>query len=284
MSHNNAEPIIAQEVSPRKVSPDELSDGFRQLGISAGDSVMLHASLDRIGDVDGGAAMVLHRLLGAIGKKGTLLMPTFTSITRHSGTHDNFTKPGCWCEGSETRHLPFIPDLQPDKTIGAIAHRLCSWPSSRRSNHPAFSFVAVGAGGDELVREYDLLDPLLPIRRFLKHDPIVLTVGVLLDSVTAIHLAEEKKTCSKFVMERALTISSKGPAWVDVLALGCSKGFERLRSSMQDVEHKETTIGSAEAQTFSMKRIVETAQAHLDKDPCALSCANTACLNCLRSV
>jgi len=244
---------------------------------------MLHASLEGIGNVDGGAAMVLHRLLGAVGKKGTLLMPTLTSVTRHSSTHDNYTKSGCWCEGKENRHLPFIPELQPDKAIGAIAHRLCSWPSSRRSRHPAYSFVAVGTRVDELAREYDLLDPLLPVRRFLKHDPLVVTIGVGFDSVTAIHLAEEKKLPSKYVKERALTISSKGLSWVDVLALGCSNGFERLRSTMQGEGLRAVRIGLGDAQAYSMKAVVDKAKALLDEDPSALSCSNAACLSCLRS-
>ena len=244
---------------------------------------MLHASLEGIGNVDGGAAMVLHRLLGAIGKEGTLLMPTFTSVTRHSSTHDNYTRPGCWCEGKENRHLPFIPELQPDKAIGAIAHRLCSWPSSRRSRHPAYSFVAVGARVDELAREYDLLDPLLPVRRFLKHDQVVVTIGVGFDSVTAIHLAEEKKLPSKYVKERALTISSKGLSWVDVLALGCSNGFERLRSTMQGEGLRAARIGLGDAQVYSMEAVVDKAKALLDEDSSALSCSNAACLNCLRS-
>jgi aminoglycoside 3-N-acetyltransferase len=137
-------PTETQDASNRKVTPDELSEGFRQLGLAEGDAVMLHASLETIGNVDGGAAMVLHRLIRAIGKEGTILTPTFTSVTRHSSTHDNYTKLGCWCEGHENRHLPYISELQPDKEIGAIAHRLCSWPSSRRSTHPAYSFVVCG--------------------------------------------------------------------------------------------------------------------------------------------
>ena len=102
----------------KKVSPEELTEGFQRLGIREGDSVMIHASLQSFGNVDGGAAMVLHRLLGIIGKKGTLMMPTFTFVTTHSNAHDNYSKTGCWCEGREERHIPFIPELQPDKKIG----------------------------------------------------------------------------------------------------------------------------------------------------------------------
>ena len=264
----------------RKITPDELSEGFERLGLREGDSVVMHASLESVGDVDGGAAMVLHRLLRVLGKGGTLLMPSFTSITRHSNTHDGHTKPGCWCEGREDRHLPFIPELQPDKTIGEIAKRLCSWPASRRSGHPAYSFVAVGKHGHELVRDYSLDDPLLPIKRLLKYDPRVLTVGVGFDLVTAIHVAEQLRLFVKFARERALTFTSRGPAWVDITALGCSNGFQKLGSQLGDSESKGTKIGLVTSQVYSMKNLIERADSLLEERPTALLCDNSVCLSC----
>jgi aminoglycoside 3-N-acetyltransferase len=216
-----------------RVTPDELTAGFRQLGLGEGDSVIMHASLASFGVVDGGAAMVLHRLLGVLGKQGTLLMPAFSSISRHSTFHDDFSKPSCWCEGKEERHVPFIPELQRDKDIGAIAHRLCSCSASERSRHPAYSYVAVGKHGNELVREYDLLDPLLAVKKLLKYSPFVLMVGQGFDSATAVHLAEQMKTSPKFTAERALTMSSKGKVWTNIVALGCSRGFEKQAASFR---------------------------------------------------
>jgi aminoglycoside 3-N-acetyltransferase len=264
-----------------KVSPDDLSAGFARLGLQDGHSVMLHSSLEAMGIVDGGAAMVLHRLIRAIGPNGTILVPSFTSITRHATTHSNFTREGCWCEGKESRHIPFIPELQPDKEIGSIAHRLCSWPSSRRSKHPAYSYVAVGSHGDELVRHFELEDPLLPIKRLLRYDPRVVTVGVDLTAMTAIHLAEEKILPLKFVKERALTISSKGPEWLGIRSIGCSNGFEQLRPFL-GLDSRQTTIGMAKVESYRMKELVESAISLLTEDPIRLSCSNSSCLSCHR--
>ena len=272
--------IQPNAVEPRKVSPDELTEGFRQLGLREGDRIVLHALLDNIGAVDGGAAMVLHRLLGVLGKTGTLLMPTFTSITRHANSHENNTKPGCWCEGHEDRHLPFITELQPDTNIGIIAQRLCSWPSSRRSGHPAYSFVAVGRHGDDLVRNYSLEDPLLPLKRFMKQDPKVLAVGVGFDSITAIHVAEQPRLSAKFVRERALTFTSKGRTWVDITALGCSNGFAKLKAQLESKDFIETKIANANSQAYSMKTLIDRAESLIEKQPNALLCENPACLSC----
>ncbi len=264
----------------RIVLPDELTEGFERLGLDEGDSVIMHASLESFGTVEGGAAMVLHRLLRVLGKNGTLLMPAFTSVTRHSITHDDFTRPGCWCEGREDRHLPFIPELQPDKNIGAIAHRLCSWPAARRSCHPAYSFVAVGKHGDGLIRQHALDDPLDPFKKFLKLNPHILTIGVGFDSITAIHLAEQVTLPSKFVKERALTVSKKGQVWVDVISLGCSNGFEKLRPHIPANDFKGASIGLARAEVCSMKKLVEVAEYLLKMDSASLRCDNIGCLSC----
>jgi len=274
----------SETVSGRRVVPDELTDGFTRLGLREGDHVLMSASLASMGVVEGGAAMVLHRLLNILGKRGTLLMPTFTSITRHSSTHDNYTKAGCWCLGRENLHLPFIPELQPDKSSGEVAHRLCSWPSSRRSKHPAFSFVAVGKDGDGLVRDYSLVDPLQPLKVFLEEDPLVLTVGTGLDSVPSIHLAEQKFLPSKFVRERALTIASKGQAWVDVIAIGCNGGFGKLADHVNPKDFKETQIGLANSRVYSMRGLVKAAERVLEKDLTSLACGRPECLSCTVAV
>jgi aminoglycoside 3-N-acetyltransferase len=273
----------AAEGSARKVTPNELTEGFQDLGLKEGDQVVLHASLRSIGDVDGGAAMVLHRLLRALGKEGTLVMPAFTSVARHSSMHDEYTKHGCWCEGNEGRHVPFIPELQPDKNLGEIAHRLCSWPSSRRSHHPAYSFVSVGKETDNLVRNSSLLDPLQPLRSFLNQEPKILTLGVGLDSVSALHLPEQRYLPAKFVRERALTITSKGQTWVEVVAVGCSSGFEKLASHLGRSEFKETRIGSANSCLYSMKTLVHHSEELFSKDPSSLTCGRSECLSCCAS-
>jgi len=47
-----------------------------QLEIHEGDTIMVHASLGNMGFVCGGAQIVIEALLEAIGKAGTLMMPT----------------------------------------------------------------------------------------------------------------------------------------------------------------------------------------------------------------
>jgi len=266
--------------SSAKVTPDELTEGFRRVGLEEGDAILMHASLESLGEVEGGAAMVLHRLLGVLGKNGTLVMPAFTSISRHAALHDGFSKPGCWCAGLEHKHVPFISELQPDREIGSIAHRLCSWPDSRRSRHPAYSFVAVGKGRDELVSRYDAANPLLPVKKLLARNPKVLAIGRELTSAVCIHLAEEQWVPAKFTMERALTVSSKGQTWVDIKAVGCSRGFDKLREHLAESGFTQTRIGTADVNTYDMRSLVQSASRLLEENKRALTCDFESCLSC----
>jgi len=261
----------------RKITPDELTAGFQEAGLEDGDAVMFHASLERIGSVDGGAAIVIHRLLRVIGDNGTLLMPAFTSISRHGQSHENFTLPHCWCDGNEGRHVPFIPELQPDKQLSSIVHRLCSWPRARRSKHPGYSYVAVGKRSDEVVSELRLDDPLLPVKKLLKYNPKVVLVGVDLTAATAIHLARVDGFPKAAPYERALTITSKGLSWVNIVGLGCNNGFQKLAICLT---REPKTIGAANVENYLMKELIETGRSMLTKDPAALNCDNQSCLSC----
>ena len=53
--------------------------GFKEIGIKQGDVVLIHSAMRTIGcDVQGGPQTVVDALLEVVGKRGTLVVPTFT--------------------------------------------------------------------------------------------------------------------------------------------------------------------------------------------------------------
>ena len=56
----------------------EIVQDLYSLGISEGTNLIVHNSLSSLGNVEGGAHVVIDALLEAIGGNGTLVMPTFT--------------------------------------------------------------------------------------------------------------------------------------------------------------------------------------------------------------
>ena len=124
------------------------------------------------------------------------------------------------------------------------------------------------------------MNPLQPIKKMLKYDPYVLMIGVDFDSVTAIHLSEERKTPSKFLKERALTVTSKGQVWVEMLGMGCSNGFAKIKPYLSQSDHREATIGLANVELHPMKSLIQTAETLL-RDSMGLACNNSSCLSCV---
>jgi aminoglycoside N3'-acetyltransferase len=112
----------------------------------------------------------------------------------------------------------------------------------------------------------------------------VLTIGVGLNAVTAIHLAVEKFLPKKFVEERALTFSAKGPSWMEIKSLGCSKGFTNLSQGFGSNQIYQGKIGNAEVESYSMKELVSLAKSTLERDEQGLSCSSPSCLSCSQVV
>jgi aminoglycoside N3'-acetyltransferase len=61
---------------------------------------------------------------------------------------------------------------------------------------------------------------------------------------------------------------------------GCSNGFGKIKPYLSPKKIRETTIGLASIELHAMNLLVEYAESLFDKDPMALACDNTTCLNC----
>src|ERR1700723_2951478 len=66
------------------LSVDALVRGFRDLGVRAGQTLLVHGSLGRLGWVDGGAATVVAALREAVTPTGTVV--AFTGTEENSNT------------------------------------------------------------------------------------------------------------------------------------------------------------------------------------------------------
>ena len=56
---------------------EQLVEGFRDLGVEEGETLLVHSSYKSLGEVDGGPQTVVRALEAALGPEGTLIMPTF---------------------------------------------------------------------------------------------------------------------------------------------------------------------------------------------------------------
>jgi aminoglycoside 3-N-acetyltransferase len=169
----------------------ELADGFRALGVAAGDTVMLHASVRAVGAVAGGPDQIHLALKDALSSEGTLILyascPAYVDeVGRGHLTQDQ-----------ERELLEKLPAFDPftaraQRENGTLVEFLRTYPGSTVNQHVTRFVVWGGRAGDLISnqpRNYafghgSVLD------RFVNLDGKILLLGCDHDNVTFLHYAE----------------------------------------------------------------------------------------------
>jgi Aminoglycoside N3''-acetyltransferase len=108
---------------------EKLVEGFRELGVEEGDTLLVHSSFKSLGEVDGGPQTVIHALEASLGTEGTLIMPTFNF---------DFNKGAPW-DVRKTR-----------SKMGALTEVVRMDPRAKRVFHPFYSFAILGKHAEML--------------------------------------------------------------------------------------------------------------------------------------
>lgn len=173
------------------VTRGRLLADLRTLGVGAGDTLILHASVRAVGWVVGGPRTILDALLELLTPRGTLMM-----LASWEGNPYGLES---WPAEGQVAWLAecpaFDPALSPadHREMSILAEYLRTWPGARRSAHPLASFVAVGARAEELTREHPWQyghGPDSPSARFCAVGGAVLLLGAVRSNITLLHHAE----------------------------------------------------------------------------------------------
>jgi aminoglycoside N3'-acetyltransferase len=157
------------------ISRRELVADLRHLGIEPGMDLMVHSSLSAIGRVAGGAETVVDALLQAIGKRGTLMVPSFNH-----------------------RAAQVYNPLATPTTNGAIPDALWRRAEAARSTQPTHAVAAIGPRADEYCDghlEAGIWAADSPIGRLIHGGGYILALGTTHDTSTAYHVAEMSVPC-----------------------------------------------------------------------------------------
>lgn len=168
-----------------------LAADLRALGVGAGDVLIVHSSLSRLGWVAGGPVAVLQALQDAVTAEGTLVMPTFTLYLTDPAGWRRFPVPPAWWESIRSETPPFDPALTPTRHMGRVAELFRTWPEVRRSAHPHSSFAAWGKYAEFVTANHGLAFSLgdgSPLARVYDLNGRVLLLGTEVN--TSLHLAE----------------------------------------------------------------------------------------------
>jgi aminoglycoside 3-N-acetyltransferase len=235
--------------------------------------LVVHASLSSFGNVEGGAPTVCSALLEAVGGGGTVVMPAFTYAE---------TWPGATAGKPISRPLAFHADLPVSKEIGAIAEAFRRLPGVFRSSHPTHSFAAWGRHAREVLSTQRDNNPLGPLKKLNIMQGHVLLLGTSLQSVTVLHVAEERFGVP--YLNRGIAVRLNAAGYDERVVLenlpGCSLAFIKLEELLDSAKVKSVALPRGAARKIPVRHLMQLAGAQLDRDPRFFTCERSDCASC----
>lgn len=181
------------ERSPEPVTHNRIVNDLDRLGVSIGDTLIVHSSLSALGYVIGGAQTVVEALLESIGPTGTLTMPGHSGAFSEPSYWKNPPVPQDWWPIERATMPAFDLSLTPLRGMGAIPETFQRLPGIHRSDHPRNSHLAFGPLATIITNGHSLEDGFgeqSPLARLYECDARILLLGVPHANNTSLHLAE----------------------------------------------------------------------------------------------
>ena len=172
------------------LSRSDLASELRSLGLSSGDTVMVHAAISAVGEMINGPDTLIDALRETAGEAGTIMGYTDWDARYEALLDQAGRVPEEWRDkigGFDARRSRAVRDN------GIFPEFLRTTPGALRSGNPGASIVAIGARAEWLTRDHPLdygYGPGTPLAKLVEAEGKVLMIGAPLDTMTLIHHAE----------------------------------------------------------------------------------------------
>ena len=255
--------VVAETEAPR--TRLSLATDLRGLGLTAGDTVMVHSSLSAMGYVVAGAISVVQALTDVVTDAGTIVMPSHSYYYSDPARWDEWALSKKWVDEMRNALPAFNPRVAPTTQMGQVGEVFRTWPGVMRSRHPTTSSAAWGKHAEYVTASHSYgyhHGDSSPLARVYDRDGRVLLLGVGYDRNTSFHLADHRITETpkrkgflpvpedgRSVWREFETAKDMSAEWL--LELGAA--FEATGSVTVG------KVGSAEARLFSQRAAVDFA-------------------------
>ena len=237
---------------------EDLKQDLFNAGIRAGDTLLVHSSMKKIGNVEGRADGVFAALIDVISDDGLLIFPTFSDH--------------------------FVTDQDPDFNVktspawtGILPELFRQRPDVVRSVHPFHSLTVRGRDAGEFTAGHDrfetAFDKASPWGRLLERDAKVLLIGVGLTSATFLHPVEQ--WCGVPVLSREPVLryivddsGRRTPRTIYWHAGAHSEMYDRAESILLEAgAMKKCRFGAAESFLMNCRKTLQVMEPILKADP-----------------
>lgn len=254
------------------ITPAQLRQNLEALGVHAGQTVMLHASIKAVGPVLGGPNTLLQALLDTLTPTGTLMM-----YAGWQDMPDLDEVPDALRQIYLEQHPGFDPaTARAVRENSVLAEFLRTWPGTQRSLNPEASMVAHGAQTAYLTQDHPLnygYGTGSPLAKLVELGGSVLLLGSPLSRVTLLHHAEyHARLRHKTVIHYLCPIVQDGQTiWTAVEDYDTSEphdryGFKQITQAyLNQGSGKQGMIGQAPSFLFDAADLTRFAIAWLEE-------------------
>jgi aminoglycoside 3-N-acetyltransferase len=256
------------------LTSETLARQFSALGLSAGQTVLVHSSMKHIGHwVIGGAEAVIDALMRILGENGTLMMPTHTTDNTDPANWQHPPVPEAWWQTIRDHIPPFNPATTQTRQMGIIPEQFRRFPGVVRSEHPVGSFAAWGKHAAYLTTDHhynnDMFGEASPIGKLYRLDGYILMLGSGHANNTSLHLAEYRATFPrKRVIREGSAVRLNGVrCWVeyDMMSLD-TDDFEEIGAAYEEsIGYLPGKVGQADARFLRQRPLVDFAVQWMEK-------------------
>jgi len=247
------------------VTVSSLTTDLQELGVQAGDTLLVHASLSALGWVAGGAPAVVDALQAAVTDDGTLVVPTHTGQYSDPAAWSNPPVPDDWVETVRDERPAYRPEITPTRAVGAIPECFRTYPGTVRSRHPIYSFAAWGDAAEAIVADHSFdygLGDDSPLGAVYDRGGRVLMLGTDYDTNTSLHLAEHRANFPKTVVNAEVPVLRNGErTFVECTDIETrTDDFEAVGAAFESQTDVRTgTVGAADATLLEQQSLVDFA-------------------------
>lgn len=264
------------------VTTEDIRKTVQNLNLS-NKPVCIHASLRSFGWVKGGPLAVVD---GFLAQGCTVVVPTFSyDLTvpppvdmrplQNGYDYDAIEEPTL---GSKRIYTPKSTAFSREY-MGAIPAAVLAIPRHARGNHPLNSFAAVGPLAHRAISSQGPMNVYGPLKVLAETDGSIVMIGVELNRMTLLHLAEQM--AGRNLFRRWANGLDGQPMQVEVGS--CSEGFVNLRSILSQTM-TEVKVGESVWRVYPVKETLTISAREIRANPNLTRCSDANCLRCRDAV
>ncbi len=253
-----------------------ISETIKKLNIK-GKCICLHSSLKSFGDeIEGGVLSLINVFLDY---GCTIIVPTFSyKFLINPPDEKRYKKNGYnySIKIDESNEIFTTSSNEISrKDMGLIPYTILQMKERIRGNHPVCSFSGIGPFASEIIKTQKPMDVFAPLRELALFNGYILLMGVDLNRLTALHLAEQMTGRKMFI--RWARDTNENP--IEIECGGCSEGFVNFNAFLYDVD-KKVLVGKSLWRLFSINALLKKAARVIQLKPEITRCNDEKCIRC----